>query len=242
MEKRLQVSTIAVLGLLTSGFALAGNRPPGNGAKVGNGGYLLNIIAFDQCPAGDFLDSNRHQIAVQADYTGNGTDKTSKTNKIFLKAGDFRVLDGNACDDGAQFYLPVDENNCSNCGDPSITPTFTEYEVYARVVGQPNSSVTVTSCVEFLNTDTNELESLCSVGADNIYVGLRQTGGGKLQNKWDNVSTQLLTVCVDTSGDGVCDERVGLFDSFGQDYWWNWDTSGRPHVQLVFVPVSSFAQ
>lgn len=66
-----------------------------------------------------------------------------------------------------------------------------------------------------------------------------QTGGGKVENKWDNVSTQLLTVCVDTSGDGVCNERIGLFDSFGQDYWWNRDTSGRPHIQLVFVPVSS---
>jgi hypothetical protein len=40
-------------------------------------------------------------------------------------------------------------------------------------------------------------------------------------------------VCVDTSGDGVCDERIGLFDSRGRDYWWSFDNSGRPHVQLV---------
>lgn len=235
MQREIGLIAVTVLGLFSLSVGLAA-RPPGNGAAVGKNGYLLNVIAFDQCPAGDFLDSNRHQIAVQADYTGNGTDKSSKTNKIFLKAGDFRVADGNACDDGARFYLPL-ADNCSNCGDPSIDPVFTTYEVYARVVGKPGGEVTVTSCLEYFNTETNEYESLCSVGEDNIYVGVRETGGGKIQNKWDNVSSELLTVCIDTSGDGVCDQRVGLFDAFGEDYWWNWDTSGRPHVQLVFVPV-----
>ena len=56
-------------------------------------------------------------------------------------------------------------------------------------------------------------------------------------NRWENVSTQLLTVCVDKSGDGVCDDRIGLFDSSGKDYWWSFDNAGRPHVQLVFFPV-----
>ena len=236
MQREIKVLAVTLFAVFSWNTGLA-DRPPGNGAAVGKGGYLLNVIAFEQCPAGDFEGSNRHMIAVQANYTGNGVDKTSKTNKIFLKAGDFRVWDGNACDDGAQFYLPVD-GNCLNCDDPSIEPVFTEYEVYARVVGKPGGQVTVTSCVEYFNTDTEQLESLCSVGADNVYVGLRQTGGGKLQNKWDNVSTELLTVCIDTSGDGICDQRIGLFDAFGEDYWWNWDTEGRPHVQLVFIPVS----
>ena len=235
MHRGIEILTVVLFGLFSWSIGLA-ERPPGNGAAVGNAGFLVNVIAFDQCPAGDFLDSNRRMIAVQANYTGNGTDKSAKTNKIFLKAGDFRVSDGNACDDGARFYLPV-EGNCSNCGDPSIEPLFTEYEVYARVVGKPGGQVTVTSCVEYFNTDTDQLESLCSVGADNVYVGLRQTGGGKLQNKWDNVSTELLTVCIDTSGDSICDQRIGLFDAFGEDYWWSWDTVGRPHVQLVFIPV-----
>lgn len=235
MKKEIRLLVLTCIGLSICSVGHA-DRPPGNGAAVGKGGFLLNVIAFDQCPAGDFMDSNRHMIAVQANYTGNGTDKSSKMNKIFLKAGDFSVADGNACDDGARFYLPV-EGNCSNCGDPAVEPTFTAYEVYARVVGKPGGQATVTSCLEYLNTETNELESLCSVGGGNVYVGLRQTGGGKMQNKWDNVSTELLTVCIDTDGNQTCDQRVGLFDAFGQDYWWNWDTSGRPHVQLVFVPV-----
>lgn len=239
----------ALFAVLVGGNALAqaGGNGNGNGANVGKGGFLVNVNAFEQCPAGDFLDSNRHQIAVKANYSGNGTDKTAKTNKIFLKQGDdFWVQDGNACDNGAYFYLPITDANCSNCDGEIVTdPTFTQYEVRARVLGQPGGQVTVTSCVEessddaIIADDDTEVAVLCSVGDANIWVADRIVGSGKAQNKWDNVSAQLLTVCVDTVGDGVCDDRIGLFDAVGQDYWWNWDTKGRPHVQLVFVPVQS---
>ena len=106
------------------------------------------------------------------------------------------------------------------------------------MLGKPGGKVTVTGCVEVLSVDPvtqlQTLESLCSVGENNVWGGTRATGGGKLQNGWENVSAQLLTVCVDKTGDGVCDDRVGLFDAAGEDYWWNWDAQGRAHVQLVF--------
>ena len=243
MARFMSVVGLALLCAAGTASAQSGN----NGAKVSKNGFLLNLIAFDQCPSGDFLDSNRHQIAVQAGYAGVGTDKTLKVNKIFLKPGEeFWVQDGNACDDGANFYLPISGANCSNCGDPTLPePTFTEYEVKARVVGKPNSSVKVTSCVEMTVVDPvtleETLESFCSVGENNIWVGTRTVGSGKTQNRWENVSTELLTVCVDTDGDLVCDDRIGLFDPAGEDYWWNWETTGRPHVQLVFMPVQSGA-
>jgi hypothetical protein len=132
-------------------------------------------------------------------------------------------------------------------GDP-LEPTFTQYEVRARVLGQPGGSVTVTSCVEeaaddaiVVDDDNTDPEILCSVGEGNIWVQTRTVGSGKEQNKWENVSTQLLTVCVDTDGDVnmTCDDRLGLFDPAGEGYWWNWDAQGRPHVQLVFYPVQS---
>jgi hypothetical protein len=227
---------------------MAQNTNNGNGAKVGKQGFLLNVIAFENCPQGEFLDSHRHQIAVKANHQGNATNKSEKTNKIFLRSGeDFWVQDGNACDKGgAQFELPITDANCSNCGhvtpDSDPEPTFTEYEVRARMVGQPGGKVTVTSCTEMLVEDENggdpTLESFCSVGENNVWVGERKVGSGKTQNKWDNVSTELLTVCIDTTGNGSCDQRIGLFDSSGKDYWWNWDTEKRPHVQLVFFPAS----
>jgi hypothetical protein len=120
-------------------------------------------------------------------------------------------------------------------------PTFREYEVRTRVVGKPGGRATITGCLEMIEVDAvTQVETatqLCSVGQDNIRVAARNTGGGRIQNQWENVSTQLLTVCVDTSGDGVCDNRIGLFDSRGEGYWWNFDTAGQPHLQLVFFAV-----
>ena len=235
---------VALTAIMAGGAASA--QSGNNGAKVGRNGFILNVNAYARCPEGDFLDSNRHMIAVQADFTGVATDKASRVNKIFLQSGDdFWVEDGNACDgSGARFHLPITAENCLDC-DPLVEPTFTEYTVKARLVGKPNSRVTVTSCTEMLMEVDGVLvpTSLCSVGEGNVWVATRTVGGGdgKTQNRWENVSKQLLTVCVDTSAipDGVCDERIGLFDSRGLDYWWNWDTVGRPHVQLVFLPVAS---
>jgi hypothetical protein len=243
--KRLPILAALVATLAVGDAAAQGN---GNGAAVGKGGFLLNVHAYDQCPGGTFLDSNRHQIAVQNGAAGNGADKTVKINKIFLRKGDeFQVQDGNACDDGAYFYLPIDENNCSNCGvadGEPLAPTFTQYEVRARILGKPGGSVTATSCVETADDELAvdldaEPDIFCSVGEGNIWVATRTVGSGKEQNKWENVSTQLLTVCVDTDLNGACDDRLGLFDDAGLDYWWNWDANGGAHVQLVFFPVSS---
>lgn len=220
------------LAVLTAPAA-HGQSTKNNGARVGKAGYLLNVIAFERCPRGDFAGSNRRSIAVQADYTGVATDGASTVNKVFLSSGeDFAVQDGNACDaDGAELELPVDAANCRNCaGTTPTAPTFRRFEVRARVLGKPRGNATITGCASMLEIDPVTQEevatSLCSVGQNDIWVGAG--------NEWQNASRQLLTVCVDTSGDGVCDDRIGLFDSKGRDYWWSFDNAGRPHVQLVF--------
>jgi hypothetical protein len=242
MGRLLTFLTLAVLAM-PAAYGQNGNN---NGARVGKTGFLLNVIAFDRCPRADMAGSNRRAIAVQADYSGIATDQASKVNKIFLRSGaDLLVQDGNACDqNGAYLELPLTAANCSNCGAATLpAPTFTRYAVRARVLGKPHSRATITSCVEMREidalTNAETTRSLCSVGDRNVWVRNRNVGDGSAQNQWENVSTQLLTVCVDKSGDGVCDDRVGLFDSIGKDYWWSFDSAGRPHVQLVFLPVQS---
>jgi hypothetical protein len=227
MAKLWMALALAVLATSAGGQSLKNN-----GARVGKDGVLLNVIAFERCPRGDFAGSNRRTIAVQADYAGIATDTASYVNKIFLRSGtEVRVQDGNACDaTGATLELPVDAANCRNCASTTLpAPTFRQYEVRARVLGKPAGTARITGCVDLREVDpltqAETPTSLCSVGQNDIFVG---TG-----REWDNVSRQLLTVCVDTSGDGVCDERIGLFDSRGRDYWWSFDNSGRPHVQLV---------
>jgi hypothetical protein len=237
-----------LLAVLTLGvFAMPaayGQNANNNGARVGKTGFLLNVIAFDRCSRADMAGSNRRAIAVQADYTGVATDQASRVNKIFLGSGaDLLVRDGNACDqNGAYLELPITAANCSNCSAATLpAPTFAQYEVRARVLGKPRSSAAITGCVNMqeINSQTGApmSTSLCSVGSRNVVVDTRNVGDGSVQNRWENVSAQLLTVCVDKSGDGVCDDRIGLFDSAGKDYWWSVDGGGRPHVQLVFFPV-----
>ena len=222
---------VLALAVLATPAAFA-QSTKSNGARVGKTGYLLNVVAFEKCPSGDFAGSNRRTIAVEADHTGIATDRASNVNKIVVQSGaDVRVLDGNACDgNGASLQLPVDAANCRNCSSVTLpAPTFRQYEVRARVLGKPAGAATITGCVEMGQIDpVTQAEtpaSFCSVGQNDIWVGAGRA--------WENVSRQLLTVCVDKSGDAVCDERIGLFDSRGEDYWWSLDSAGRPHVQLV---------
>jgi hypothetical protein len=61
-------------------------------------------------------------------------------------------------------------------------------------------------------------------------------GNGKFA-KFENVTKQLLTLCLDTDGDTVCDSRYPLFAPELEDYFWQWNTSGKAHAQLVFIPI-----
>ncbi|MEF9476257.1 MAG: hypothetical protein L0958_06190, partial [Candidatus Mariimomonas ferrooxydans] len=223
----------------------------GNGLPSGPR-YMLNVIAFNNCPAGDFIGSNRHMIAVQADFDdgllggkNSKPDPFLRNNDILLSLGDtFRVIDGNACDaEGARFQLPANPYNCPDPtqdvnADGSIIDeclgedlTFHAYEVYVRLVGKPGTGIDVRTCGEAIDPDTLEEVIICST--ENV-VEVRMTGKGKMQFK-DKIS-ELTTVLADVDFDGDLD-RVGLFDPALENYFWNWNTSGKAHAQLVFIPI-----
>jgi len=246
----------ALVAACAVGGALAQPGGKGNGAATGPGGFMLNVIAYDICPAGDFTGSNRHHIAVQANYSLDQKGKLAvdivRTNTIKLTSsgvgGDFQVLDGNACSnrgkDGAELLLPIDVNNCADdC--PIADPTFTQYRVYVRLVGQPGSGFHITTCAE----ETNDLifvDDDGGSGASNILcstenvVKVRETGGKKM--RFTDYTEELLTICLDTfddmNFDGECDVRVALFDPRLTEYFWQLNTNGRAHAQLVFKPVA----
>src|SRR5262249_58682067 len=110
----------------------------GGGPRATNGALTMMVTVQDIWPAGSFDDTNRQTIAVLADFQDNpdGTQFATidKPNKIFLTPGTgFSVMDGNACDgDGAVVELPANVS--------------TTYEVFVRLVGQPNSSIDVSTC------------------------------------------------------------------------------------------------
>jgi hypothetical protein len=254
MKRLLKIA--ALVAACAVGGALAQPGGKGNGAATGPGGFMLNVIAYDICPAGDFTGSNRHHIAVQANYSLDQKGKLAvdivRTNTIKLTSsgvgGDFQVLDGNACSnrgkDGAELTLPIDIDNCADdC--PIADPTFTQYRVYVRLVGQPGSGFHITTCAEETDdsifVDAGGLDALNILCSTENIVKVRETGGKKM--RFTDYTEELLTICLDTfdddgNFDGECDVRVALFDPRLTEYFWQWNTNGRAHAQLVFKPVT----
>jgi hypothetical protein len=130
----------------------------------------------------------------------------------------YKVLD-NSCNDGdaAQFQLP--DPDPDNDG-------VTAYSVYARALGKPGGNSRMTSCV------LDDGVQYCSTES---VVLVRDKG----KSTFSNVSKELLTICVNNDDDPQCDERVGLFDDDGDDYWWDYTNDGLRLAQLRFYEVST---
>jgi hypothetical protein len=195
---------VLALGLSTS----ATYGQTGNGAPNGPH-YNLNIIGVPKPKTALMKDDGLtgkygHAIFVKED--GN--------SKILLTQGaTFQVLDKNGTDgDGAAFQLPAP--------DPDGDGT-TQYSVFARALGKPSGSATVTTC----GTDpTGELE--CSIISLNLDASSRPS-------KFTNVSKYLLYIYADVDEDTDVD-RVPLFGTGYQGFYWDYDNYGLKLAQLRF--------
>jgi hypothetical protein len=228
---------------------------------VGPGGFSLEVIAFENCPGGDFTGSNRRMIAVQANYqfvdgelASNQHHKLAneliRNNTVKLTPGpDFQVLDGNACGAGkqdAELMLPITPANCDPCDPDAEVTGFTEYRVEMTLVGAPGGGVGVSTCgIEPTEVDVDGdgvTDQILCTTEENILVRYRKSG----KPVWEDVSAELLTVCLDIDDtpddgvedlDGICDQRVGIFDPLLFGYFWQWNTHGKAHAKLRFRPV-----
>jgi len=179
----------------------------GHGAPKGPH-YNLNIIGVPKAKTADMTGNHGHRIFV----------KLEGKSKIWLSEGDeFLVLDANGTDgNGAKFQLP----------DPDPDDDLIlSYSVYARALGRPGGWSKTTTCFVDEYGDT-----ICSVDT----LTLVRTKG---KSKFTNVSKQLLTLYIDTDGDGVADTRVGLFDEELFQYFWDYDNHGLKLAQLRFYPI-----
>lgn len=178
----------------------------GNGAPNG-AHYNLNIIGVPKNKTADMTGDNGHRIFVP--LYGNA--------KIYLAESDtFAVLDANGTDgNGAKFTLPNPDPNLDMVSD---------YVVYARALGKPNGSSRMTSCF----TDTLG-DTYCSVDT----LKLTRTKG---QQKFTDVSSELLTVYADINGDGLL-ERTPLFADSTYNFYWSYDNTGLKLAQLRFYPI-----
>lgn len=244
------VAVAAVVALCSAPAMAAPQGETGNGAPSGSH-YSLNIIGHTNCPGDDLKGSNRHVIAVLlnggdavGDIVGKHPSTISKVNKIYLKEGDFQVLDGNACDgDGAKFQLPA--NPCDDgdttdgiCTDPGANnDNFTEYLVYVRALGAPGGSAIITTCATDEGPDftfgTDDDVIVCS--SENVVL-VRSTGPSKFTNYTKELTTLVVTIDIDDDGDTEL-VRVELFNPELEDYFWNYDNNGLRLAQLRFYPI-----
>ncbi len=181
--------------------------PKGNGAPSG-AHFNLNLIGVPQGKTADMTGNNGHRIFV------NLAGRT----KILLAEGEFGVLDANGTDGSAKFQLPSPDPD--NDG-------VTVYSVWARALGKPGGSSTMTTCA----IDPLTGEEYCSVESA-IFV--RSKG----KSSFTDVSRQLLYMYVDLDGDGVA-ERYPLFDDALQEYFWAYDNQGLKLLQMRFYEIPS---
>ncbi len=238
----LAIAAAALVGLF-AGSAMA-DKPATKGNDLPNvsmdGAFKLQVIAYDKdhCPAGDFIGSNRHQIVVAADFfagdlahnqAGTLQKDIIRNNTILLTPGpDFEVLDGNACSD-------VDSKSKSAAAELQLpTDVSTTFVVFVRLVGAPNTGIGVTTCAVDDQGTTTETDDVV-VCSSAVLIKLRFKGDVP---KFTDETAKLLTLTVDF-GLGGGPEVVSLFDSRLEDYFWQWNTKGKAHAQLVFIPIAN---
>jgi len=236
MKKTVLIILAALLAIpLTFASAFA----KGNGAPSG-GHYNLNLLGKNNCPGDDMMDSSRHTIFVQLNYTDEDYNdilgdepgnlaSLKPTNKIFLAPGtDFQVTDGNACNKGgAGFTLPID--------------VATQWTVFVRELGKPGGTGDIRTCgISDSGTpgDTSDDEVVCSTN----NVELSRTKG---KSTFRNVTRELTTIqylieILDEDGNviGYQDEEALLFDADFYQYFWDYDNNGLRLVQLRFYPAN----
>lgn len=188
-----------------------GNGFPDNGKATL---YKMNIIGHPGSPSSDMLNDQGKRLFVR--LNGN--------TRVLLSEGDFDITDADGTDGTAGFTLPDPDPD----GDG-----VTWYGVYLRPKGKPNTSLRITTCAsgDFDNDATTPDEELCSL---EVKVAVRGTGKPKV----DNVSREMLTLCVDTDGDLRCDERLFLFDDRAHDYLWSLDNAGLRNAEVRFLEIA----
>lgn len=180
----------------------------GNGAPNG-AHYNLNIIGVPKDKTATMDDNNGHRIFVK--LWGNV--------KIMLAEGDdFRVLDANGTDgNGAKFQLPDPDPD-----DDMITT----YAVFARALGKPGG---------WSNMNTGFVDEYGDFYYSLDTLTLERGHGNQ---KFTDVSQELLTIYADINDDGIA-EQIGLFDDDTYEYFWNYDNHGLKLVQLRFYEIAS---
>ncbi len=196
--------------MVRTDFPSLGNGFPDNGHLTL---YKMNLIGHPGSISSDNTGGEGKRIFVR--LWGN--------TRILLSPGPFDILDANGTDGTASFQLPVPDGDADG---------ETWYGVYVRPKGKPETSMNITTCAtgDFDNDPLTPDEELCSL---EVAVLVRGKGKPSVQN----ISKELLSLCVNTDLDAACDERISLFDDRAHDYLWSADNFGLRNAEVRFLQI-----
>jgi hypothetical protein len=202
----------------------ASQAETGNGAPSGQH-YTLNIIGMEKGKNAD-MNATGSAMFVKLDRTG-----ALVTTKIMLTEstdGSFAITDKDGTDGVAGYTLPAPGG----------------YAVYARALGTPGGSATITTCAEGYvdSTDAQIADEVCST-QNKVF-----TRDGR--PKFENVTQELTTIVIDadlepgaylacTGDETGADVRVNLFDDCLYNYFWKYDNRGLRILQIRFYPITA---
>jgi hypothetical protein len=150
--------------------------------------------------------NNAQRIAVLADFEDDPTGETLITLDRRNKI--FLTPDTD--------FRVLDSNACDDDGALLQLPADVSaiYSLWVRLVGPPDSSIDVSTCA--VDPGTNTI--ICG----DSFVKVREKGNG--QPSFTNATNKLLKL-----------NGTNLFDAAYHDYFWSWNTQGKPHAQLWFA-------
>jgi hypothetical protein len=203
---------------------LAAPAGKGNGFPKGPH-YNLNLIAYPKSAAEKDVTRNVNGKGHRIFVPSTGKAKINLLNSDEdpkCSPGAFEVINYFAAKgDAAEFCLP----------DPFPEDTEGEtavYAVYARALGKPGGSSTITTgaCAE--DADGNEY---CAMGAT---VSLKRLKG---KSTATDVSQELLTLCYEGTGYGLFDDIDFTGDGKGEEetsWFWDYENDDLKLAQLRF--------
>jgi hypothetical protein len=208
----LGIAVLLALGMMAS-VVLADDDTRGNGLPKAVAAYKLVIHG---------VSNPDHMVGDSGNARTLFIPREGKA-KIYMQqdgSGDFRIIDRNGLDkDGARF----------NIGDKDPGPGLTTYKVYLRLVGKPNTSITIDPELIVADADGKQYVFL-----QDVTTFVRENGAPKAED----ISGMFRVDIYDLAGN-LLDKNVWVFSLLGVDYWWEVTNDGVRTAQVWFFEEGS---
>ncbi|MFT5769401.1 MAG: hypothetical protein ACI9H8_001368 [Lysobacterales bacterium] len=216
---------VIFMPLTTSSKGIRSKDPAGNGGQVVIEGqiWLTPGDRFKVC------DGNGFDLAYGC--ADNIFDEDWNTSAECWTGSEWIDCEIASRKEGAVFELPCnneitdDQDGFIGC-DVSLPQA--SYEVWARALGKPGGSATLTTCA----TVQGDLQ--CST--ENT-VQTRLKGKSPFTDVTDELTSAVVDYCIEFDGDDCIEyetTRIALFSGDTEDWFWNYDGNGLRLLQLRF--------